>query len=165
LSNLFAGVHLVIVPNERGAESNITSFDMPGRPLGLLLQVRVSHDSDPDHVEDVLLEEARRAAGDLEGLLAEPPPLVLFMPGFGAYSLDFTLICQVASFVDQFAVQHEVRKRILRRLRSSTSTSRSPSAPSRSAGATGIGRPRSPTRSRGQTSARPTTAGSTRITT
>src|SRR5437867_1484372 len=50
-------------------------------------------------------------------LLADPAPFTRFIPGFGESSLDFTLICQVASFVDQYLVQHELRKRILRRLR------------------------------------------------
>ncbi len=49
--------------------------------------------------------------------LAEPAPFVRLNPGFGAYSLDFTLICRVASFVDQSLAQHELRKRILRRFR------------------------------------------------
>ena len=39
------------------------------------------------------------------------------IPGFGDSSLDFTLTCHVATFVDQYPVQHELRKRILRRLR------------------------------------------------
>jgi small-conductance mechanosensitive channel len=68
-------------------------------------------------VERVLIDETRRAAGEVAGLLADPPPLVRFIPGFGDYSLNFTLVCQVASFVDQYPVQHELRKRILRRLR------------------------------------------------
>jgi small-conductance mechanosensitive channel len=109
--------NVVIVPNKRVAESIITNYDMPGRRMGLLLQVSVSSASDPDRVEEILTEEARRAAGELAGLLPAPPPMVLLMPGFGAYSLDFTLVCHVASFVDQFSVQHELRKRILRRLR------------------------------------------------
>ena len=50
------------------------------------------------------------------GLLAEPAPTARLIPGFGDFSLDFTLACQVRSFTDQFAVQHELRKRILRRL-------------------------------------------------
>lgn len=58
-----------------------------------------------------------KAAGEVPGLLAEPAPFVRFIPGFGAYSLDFTLICPVASFVDQYLAQHELRKRILRRFR------------------------------------------------
>ena len=50
-----------------------------------------------------------------EALLAEPAPFVRFIPGFGDYSLDFTLICQVAEYVDQYLVQHELRKRIFKR--------------------------------------------------
>jgi small-conductance mechanosensitive channel len=109
--------NVVIVPNKRVAESIITNYDMPERRMALLLPVSVSYGSDPDHVERVLVDEARRAAGEVAGLLAEPPPMARLIPGFGVYSLDFTLVCQVASFVDQYPVQHELRKRLLRRLR------------------------------------------------
>jgi small-conductance mechanosensitive channel len=109
--------NVVIVPNKRVAESIITNYDMPERRMGLLVPVSVGYDSDVDRVERVLVDEAKAAAGEIVGLLAEPPPMARLIPGFGAYSLDFTLVCQVASFVDQFAVQHELRKRILRRLR------------------------------------------------
>lgn len=61
------------------------------------------------------MEEATRAAGEVPGLLAEPAPFVRFIPGFGESSLDFTLICQVREFVDQYLAQHELRKRIFRR--------------------------------------------------
>jgi small-conductance mechanosensitive channel len=50
-------------------------------------------------------------------MLAEPEPFVRFIPGFGESSLDFTLICQVAEFTDQYLAQHELRKRILKRFR------------------------------------------------
>ena len=56
------------------------------------------------------------AAPDVPGLLDDPRPIARLIPGFGESSLDFTLVCQVASFVDQYPVQHELRKRILRRL-------------------------------------------------
>ena len=108
--------NVVIVPNKRVAESVITNYDMPERRMAMLLPVAVAYASDPDHVERVLTDEAGKAVGELPGLLAEPAPLARLM-GFGAYSLDFTLICQVASFVDQYLVQHELRKRILRRFR------------------------------------------------
>ena len=77
----------------------------------------VDYDSDPDRVEAVLVDEATRAAPDVTGLLDDPRPIARLIPGFGESSLDFTLVCQVASFVDQYPVQHELRKRILRRLR------------------------------------------------
>jgi small-conductance mechanosensitive channel len=109
--------NVVIVPNKRVAESVVINYDMPERRMALLLPVSVSYASDPDEVERVLIDEARRAVGEVAGLVGEPPPMARLIPGFGAYSLDFTLVCQVASFVDQYAVQHELRKRILRRLR------------------------------------------------
>jgi small-conductance mechanosensitive channel len=85
--------------------------------MSLLLRVSVGYDSDPDRVEQMLVDEAVKAAGEVAGLLPEPAPSARFIPGFGDYSLDFTLVCQVASFVDQYEVQHALRKRILHRFR------------------------------------------------
>jgi small-conductance mechanosensitive channel len=107
---------VVTIPNKRVAESMITNYDMPEPRMALLIRVGVDYGTDPDLVERVLVEEAQRAAGDVPGLLAEPAPTARLIPGFGDFSLDFTLTCQVESFTDQFAVQHELRKRILRRL-------------------------------------------------
>jgi small-conductance mechanosensitive channel len=109
--------NVVIVPNKRVAESVIINYDLPERRMSLLVKVSVGYASDPDRIEEILVDEARRAAVDVTALLAEPPPSARLIPGFGEYSLDFTLACQVASFVDQYEVQHELRKRILRRFR------------------------------------------------
>ncbi len=109
--------NVVIVPNKRVAESIIVNYDMPERRMALLVKVSVGYASDPDRIERILVDEARTAANDVATLLAEPAPSAKLIPGFGEYSLDFTLVCQVASFVDQFEVQHELRKRILKRFR------------------------------------------------
>jgi len=111
------GNNVMIVPNKRVAESVIVNYDMPERRMSLGVPVSVVYGSDPDRVEGVLVDEAKRAAGEITGLLSEPPPQARLIPGFGLYGLDFTLSCQVASFVDQYAVQSELRKRVLRRLR------------------------------------------------
>lgn len=108
---------IVVVPNKRVAESVIVNYDMPEPRMSLVIPVKVGYGSDPDTVERVLTEEASTAAKEVPGLLAEPAPFVRLIPGFGDSSLDFSLVCQVASFVDQYVVQHELRKRILRRLR------------------------------------------------
>ena len=109
--------NVVIVPNKKVAESIITNYDMPERRMSLVLPVSVGYGSDPDRVEAVLTDVAVTAAREVPGLLAEPGPMARLIPGFGAYALEFTLIYHVASFVDQYFVQHELRKRILRRLR------------------------------------------------
>ena len=98
------------------AESTITNYDMPESRMVLPIRVSVDYGADPDVVQRVLLEEAAQAIGHVPGLLAEPEPTARLIPGFGEYSLDFTLACHVESFTDQFLVQHELRKRILRRL-------------------------------------------------
>ena len=77
----------------------------------------VSYNSDPQIVEDILIDEARKAVGQVPGLLAEPPAFVRFAPGFGPSSMDLTLNCYVKKFADQFLVQHEMRKRIFVRFR------------------------------------------------
>jgi small-conductance mechanosensitive channel len=85
--------------------------------MALLLNINASYQSDPRKVEAILVEEARKALGEVEGLLADPPPSARFIPGFGESALNFTLICQVREFVDQYSVQHELRHRIFERFR------------------------------------------------
>jgi small-conductance mechanosensitive channel len=109
--------NLIVVPNAKLAEAIVTNYHLPEKRMSLLLPVSVSYDSDPETVERILIEEAVSAAPQIPGLLAEPAPFVRFIPGFGNSSLDFTLICQVAEFVDQYLVQHELRKRIFKRFR------------------------------------------------
>jgi small-conductance mechanosensitive channel len=109
--------NLVVVPNAKLAQSMITNYNLPEPRMALLIPISVSYGADPDHVERVLVDEATKAAADVPGLLGEPAPFVRFIPGFGSSSLDFTLICQVETFVDQYLAQHELRKRILQRFR------------------------------------------------
>jgi small-conductance mechanosensitive channel len=109
--------NVVVVPNRTVAQSVITNFDLPEPRMALLLRVAVSDKADHQKVETVLVEEAVKAIGEVPGLLAEPAPVVRFIPGFSEYCLDLTLICHVATFVDQYEVQHALRKRILQRFR------------------------------------------------
>jgi small-conductance mechanosensitive channel len=81
------------------------------------MPIGVSYSSDPEKVEKILVDEARKAVGEVQGLLGDPEPFVRFIPGFGESSLDFTLICQVNEFVDQYLAQHELRKRIFKRFK------------------------------------------------
>jgi len=60
---------------------------------------------------------ATKTAAEIPAMLTEPPPVVRFNPGFGDSALQFTLYCSVSEFSEQFAVQHELRKRILKRFR------------------------------------------------
>jgi small-conductance mechanosensitive channel len=109
--------NIVVIPNSKLSQSVVTNYYLPEKRMSLLVPVGVSYSSDPDRVERVLLEEATQAVGQVPGLLGDPAPFVRFIPGFGESSLDFTLICQVAEFTDQYLAQHELRKRIFRRFK------------------------------------------------
>lgn len=109
--------NVVVLPNQKLAQAIITNYSLPEGRMGASLSVGVSYDSDIDHVERVLVEIAEGAKGDIGGLLVDPPPVVVFSPGFGESALGFTVAFQVAHFTDQFGVQNELRKRIYRRFR------------------------------------------------
>lgn len=107
--------NVVVVPNSKLAQSVVTNYYLPEKRMSLQIPIGVSYSSDPEQVERILVEEARKGAQDIPGLLAEPEPVVRFIPGFGESSLDFTLTCHVREFVDQYLAQHELRKRIFKR--------------------------------------------------
>jgi small-conductance mechanosensitive channel len=109
--------NIVVIPNSKLSQSVVTNYYLPEKRMSVQIPVGVSYAADPDRVEHVLVEEATKAVGDVPGLLGDPAPLVRFIPGFGESSLDFTLVCHVAEFTDQYTAQHELRKRIFRRFR------------------------------------------------
>ena len=109
--------NIIIIPNAKLAKATITNYNLPEQAMAVSLAVSVSYDCDPQQIENVLLDETKKAVGQVPGLLAEPAANVRFAPGFGPSSLDLTLNCYIQKFADQFLVQHEMRKRIFRRFR------------------------------------------------
>ncbi len=109
--------NIVVIPNNILAQSIVTNYYLPEKRMSIFMPVSVSYSSDPEKVEKILVEEVKKAVGQIPGLLGDPEPSVRFVPGFGDSSLDFTLICQVGEFTDQYPVQHELRKRIFRRFK------------------------------------------------
>jgi small-conductance mechanosensitive channel len=111
------GQNLIIVPNAKLAQAIVTNYHLPEKRMSASLQVNVDPDSDPDFVQQVLLEVALGAVNDLPGMLADPKPSVSIDPGPGEWALTFSVGFYVAEFSDQYTVRPELRKRILRRLR------------------------------------------------
>ena len=118
--------NLIVIPNNKLSQSTVTNFHLPDRRMALSIPIGVGFDSDVAEVERTLLDVARTA--EVPGLLRDPAPVALLL-GFGDRSLDFTLVCQIGDFEDQFRVQHELRKRIVERFRKEgISIPRAPSA-------------------------------------
>lgn len=108
---------MVILPNSKLTQSVLVNYHLPDPRRGISIGVSVPHHADPDMIERMLLDETLKAVGTVPGLLAEPAPSVRFIPGFGESSLDFSVNCHVGEFNDHGLVQHELRKRILKRMK------------------------------------------------
>ncbi len=110
--------NMVVIPNSKLSQSVVTNYYLPEKRMAIQIPISVSYNSDPDMIERVVLEEVKKAVGQVEGLLGEPEPVLRFIPGFGESSLDLTLLCHVREVTDQYPVQHELRKRIFKRFKS-----------------------------------------------
>jgi small-conductance mechanosensitive channel len=109
--------NMVIIPNNKLSQSVVTNYHLPEKRMSLSIPISVSYSSDIEKVERILIEEANKSIGEVSGLLGEPIPDAMLVPGFAESSLDFTLSCHIREFADRDSVQHELRKRILRRFR------------------------------------------------
>lgn len=107
----------IIIPNSKLAQSIITNYHFAEKRILVPIPVGVSYDSDPEKVERILVEEAKKTAQEVKGMIPEEEPFVRFRPGFGDFSLDFTLYCHVREFADLYLVEHELRKRIFKRFK------------------------------------------------
>lgn len=109
------GNNMIIIPNSKLSQANVTNYHLPEKRMSASLQVGVSYDSDADQVERVLLEVALKAVGEVPGMVADPGPSLAFDPGFGDSALTYTLNFYVEEFASQFGVRNELRRRIWRR--------------------------------------------------
>jgi small-conductance mechanosensitive channel len=108
--------NLVIVPNAALSKAILTNFDRPSREVAVDVRVDVALDADIDKLEDALRDEAQRAAA-ADVILPQPPPVVRFAPGYVDGALGFTISFRAKSVADQLLAQHEVRRRVLARLK------------------------------------------------
>jgi small-conductance mechanosensitive channel len=112
------GNNYVVLPNATLAKAVITNFSLPQPNMGFSLVVTVACGTDPGLVEKVLLSVAREAINEgLPGLLANPSPSVSFIPGFGDSGWSFSLGMNLRRFDDQYSVQTDLRKRIVKRFK------------------------------------------------
>jgi small-conductance mechanosensitive channel len=106
------GGNMIFVPNNKLSQSIVTNYYLPKPRMAVSITVPAAYNSDPARVERILNEIATTSLGQIPGLLDDPAPSVRLIPGFGETSMDFTVVCHVAEYADQFLVQHEIRKRI-----------------------------------------------------
>jgi len=105
----------VIVPNTKLSQAILTNFHMPAAPVGMAVNVTVAHDSDTGQVEAALNDELARAQSALPALIGGKP--VARLADLTEAGQVWACGLEVPEVQSQAAAGHEVRKRLLARLR------------------------------------------------
>jgi small-conductance mechanosensitive channel len=108
--------NMVIVPNSKLVQSNITNYYLPSPELAVLVQVGVHYDSDLEKVERVTREVAREILQTVPGGVSTFDPFIRYHT-FNQSSIDFTVILRGREFADNFLIKHEFIKRLQDRYR------------------------------------------------
>lgn len=102
----------VIVPNSTLISSSVRNWTHRDKIGRLRVAVGVSYDSDPERVEELLMEVATSESK----VLRSPEPYVYFMD-FGASSLDFELRCYIFDVDEMITVLSKLRYAIFKRFK------------------------------------------------
>lgn len=108
--------NMVIIPNNKLSQSIVTNYSLPDKEMAISIPISVSYDSDPERVEQILLDEMEKVAQDTREILSTSPPLVRFHK-LGESSIDFEIVCHIREYENQRAVQHQVLKGVFNRFR------------------------------------------------
>ncbi|MEW6117812.1 MAG: mechanosensitive ion channel domain-containing protein [Nitrospirota bacterium] len=109
--------NLLVIPNSKLSQSIVINYALPDSGMMLSIPFPVKYGADTERAEAIVLAEAVKGIGEIPGLLADPEPATQLMPAAGGTLLEVTLVCRIRTFGDQFRVQHELRRRILKRFR------------------------------------------------
>jgi small-conductance mechanosensitive channel len=105
----------VIVPNQKLSQAILTNFNLPATRVGMAVDITVAHGAEPVAVEACLVGELVRALAELPALLAgEPVARLAELTDAGQV---WSCSLQVADIEAQGPAGHELRKRLLARLR------------------------------------------------
>lgn len=106
--------NMVVIPNSKLAETQITNFYLPEQEMAALVQVGVSYESDLEKVEKVTIDVAKEVLSKISGGVAGFEPFIRYHT-FSDFSINFTVILRVKEYVDKYLVTHEFIKHLHRR--------------------------------------------------
>ena len=106
--------NLLIIPNNKLAESNIINYSMPKQDLSIWVPCGVAYESNLKKVEKVTLEVAKEIQKNTKGAVKD------FQPGFryrefGDSNINFITILRVEKPLDRFIVRNEFIKALKER--------------------------------------------------
>jgi small-conductance mechanosensitive channel len=104
----------IIVPNAKLASAIITNYNIPNEEISISVDIGVSYESDLEKVEKVTSEIAGGVMKDVQGGIVDFKPTVSFYK-FGESSVQLSVALRGRAFVDQYAIKHELIKRLHKR--------------------------------------------------
>jgi small-conductance mechanosensitive channel len=107
--------NIVIVPNQKLSQAVLINYDLPAAAMGMAVNVVVAPDAEPTAVEACLNDELSRAVAELPALVGgKPVARIIDLTDAGQV---WSCGVQVANVESQGPAGHELRKRVLARLR------------------------------------------------
>lgn len=103
--------NIVLIPNEKLAQTIITNYCLPEKEMAVLVQVGVHYESDLKRVEGVTCEVAKEVMKEVNGGVTTFDPFIRYHT-FDDSSINFTVILRAKEFVDQYMVKHEFIKKL-----------------------------------------------------
>jgi small-conductance mechanosensitive channel len=103
--------NMVVVPNNKLVQDNITNYYLPDKELAVLAEVGVAYGSDLEKVERVTIEVAKEILQTVPGGVREFEPLIRYHT-FNQSSIDFTVVLRAREFADGILLKHEFIKKL-----------------------------------------------------
>lgn len=105
--------NMIVIPNTKITTGILVNFSLPEPQMAAELNIVAAVEADPDQLTAIALEEVVR----VEGVLKDPPPLVLMDPGLLPTHLQMKLVFWVPQRIRAGLLASEIRFRMLRRMR------------------------------------------------
>lgn len=105
--------NMIVIPNTRITSGILTNFHLPDGRVATEVIVVVAQDADPVTV----IRLATETASEIEGVLADPAPIVIFDPGITPTHMQFKVIIHVGTPLAQGLARSALRVALLNRFR------------------------------------------------
>jgi len=106
--------NLLIIPNGKLAESNITNFSKPKQDMSLFIPCGVAYESDLKKVEKISIEVAKEIQKTVEGAVKDFEPAFRYRE-FGDSNINFITILRVSDPMKRFIIRNEFIKALKQR--------------------------------------------------
>ncbi len=101
----------VIIPNTKLAQSIITNYYRPDKTITQIGNIGVSHNSDVNHVSDVIKNTIKKTIAKSNNFVKDFEPIVFF-DSFGDFSLNFKYVYKIKKYTIHLAATNEINRAI-----------------------------------------------------